>query len=454
MRFLELALFVITLLSLFVLIPNIIKNKILLYVMVISITSLGILQLLLEAYRWQMVPSYLLATITILLIFKKLQSQQLRLKWYTTTFMIFWGLVSLILPIVFPVFYFPRPTGEYDVGKKNMHLIDQSREEILTSNNNDKRELMVTISYPIGKQLSEKNLKYVEEADLFTESINEKTKIPKFFFDYVHFIKSNSFATNHLAKSDTPFPILIFSHGYPGARFMYTSIIEEIVSNGYIVISVDHTYHSSMTAFSSTREDSSLEANKVVTALPGMPSRYHITEWDEIITNIWEKDHRFLLDFIELLSKDPQFKGKMDTNKIGVIGHSFGGAAALQTLLHDERVKLAVNLDGSYYGKVVNQGAPKKPFLWMIPKDSMVTNEEKLGLSSTEYQKAAEELERRNQDIVEYASDVHQISNVKHMSFSDYYFFSPYLAISDKINVYQYRTINKIIVDFLNKNFF
>jgi predicted dienelactone hydrolase len=454
MRLLELALLVTTLLSFIVVIPNIIKNKILLYVMVISITSLSILQLFFEGYRWQLIPTYLFASITILFIFKKLQSQQLRLKWYTTSFMMIWGIISLLLPIVFPVFYIPKPTGEYDVGKKNMHLIDHNREEILTSNKIDKRELMVTISYPISKQQSEKNLNYVEEAEFFIEAIHKKTNIPKFFFRYVDFIKSNGYATNQLAKSDTPFPVLIFSHGYPGARFMYTSIIEEMVSNGYIVISVDHTYHSSMTAFSSTREDSSLEANEVVSALRGMPSRYHISEWDEIITNIWEKDHRFLLDFIELLSKDPQFKGKMDTNKIGVIGHSFGGAAALQTLLDDERVRLAVNLDGSYYGKVVNQSAPKKPLLWMIPKISMETYEEELGISLIEYQKAVKELERRNQIMIEYASDVQQVSNVKHMSFSDYYFYSPYLAISDKINVYQYRTINKIIVDFLNKNFY
>jgi hypothetical protein len=43
------------------------------------------------------------------------------------------------------------------------------------------------------------------------------------------------------AKSDKPFPVVVFSHGKGSTGFVYTSPIEDLVSHGYVVASIEHT---------------------------------------------------------------------------------------------------------------------------------------------------------------------------------------------------------------------
>ncbi len=45
-----------------------------------------------------------------------------------------------------------------------------------------------------------------------------------------------------IASSPTPFPVTTFSHGLGGSGFEYTLLIEDLVSHGYVVASIEHTY--------------------------------------------------------------------------------------------------------------------------------------------------------------------------------------------------------------------
>src|SRR6185369_11752027 len=77
-------------------------------------------------------------------------------------------------------------------------------------------------------------------------------------------------------------------------------------------------------------------------------SRVHFAEWIA--------DSRFILDRIEEINRAPgPFRGRLDLDRIGMLGWSFGGAAALETGRIDPRVKAAVNHDGGLYGGVWTQ---------------------------------------------------------------------------------------------------
>ena len=52
----------------------------------------------------------------------------------------------------------------------------------------------------------------------------------------------------------------------------------------------------------------------------------------------------------------------MDTSRIGMFGHSYGGATAAQVLVEDSRVKAAINMDGTLYGENVPKSRVGKPF--------------------------------------------------------------------------------------------
>ena len=51
-----------------------------------------------------------------------------------------------------------------------------------------------------------------------------------------------------------PYPLIIFSHGYPGSRYLMSYLAENLASKGYVVASIDHTdsTHADKAAFAST----------------------------------------------------------------------------------------------------------------------------------------------------------------------------------------------------------
>lgn len=52
----------------------------------------------------------------------------------------------------------------------------------------------------------------------------------------------------------------------------------------------------------------------------------------------------------------------IDTSKVGIFGHSLGGAAAAETMLYDRRLLGGINLDGSMFGDVLEKGL-HRPFM-------------------------------------------------------------------------------------------
>lgn len=75
----------------------------------------------------------------------------------------------------------------------------------------------------------------------------------------------------------------------------------------------------------------------------------------------------FVIDQIEKLNSgaiESQFKGKIDLDHIGAMGHSFGGATAFNATYLDQRIKAGVNMDGSLY-EVENRDDINKPFMFI-----------------------------------------------------------------------------------------
>ena len=69
--------------------------------------------------------------------------------------------------------------------------------------------------------------------------------------------------------------------------------------------------------------------------------------------HVWTADTRFLLDRLEEMNAPgghPLFAGRLDLDRIGVLGHSMGGATAYRAALDDARIKAGINLDGAQFG--------------------------------------------------------------------------------------------------------
>jgi predicted dienelactone hydrolase len=66
---------------------------------------------------------------------------------------------------------------------------------------------------------------------------------------------------------------------------------------------------------------------------------------------LWAEDISFLIGELDSLNRhDARFGGKLDLDRLGVMGMSMGGIAASQACIDDMRIKAAINVDGGLFG--------------------------------------------------------------------------------------------------------
>ena len=249
--------------------------------------------------------------------------------------------------------FLPPLIGSYGIGIKNMHLIDKSRPENFTKNNlDDFREMMIQIFYPIDKEINKTRVEYMDEptfAWLKNRSPIPLITIPNNAYTYVN--PHGKINVSISAENDM-YPVIIFSPGYDGVYQIYTSLIENIVSNGFIVVSINHPYVSGITVFPDGRK---IYVAKNSTGDLGLRS---VVE-----------DSKFVLDKItELNETDSDLKGRFDLSKVGMYGHSFGGASTSICCCEDNRFLCGLTLDGVFYLDYIPEGL-NKPFRLMIAED-------------------------------------------------------------------------------------
>jgi predicted dienelactone hydrolase len=60
-----------------------------------------------------------------------------------------------------------------------------------------------------------------------------------------------------------------------------------------------------------------------------------------------------------------KFAGRLDMTRVGIFGHSFGGAQAAQFCSQDSRCKAGIDIDGAPFGSVIQTGM-HKPFMFLL----------------------------------------------------------------------------------------
>jgi len=130
-------------------------------------------------------------------------------------------------------------------------------------------------------------------------------------------------------------------------------------------------------------------------------------------------DIEFTLNQLTKMESDPMsaLRGRLDLARVGLFGHSRGGATSLQAAKEDDRVMAALDIDGTLIGSVAQQGLTKPAAL----------------ILSGEYLSQLKDLESAPQDdprkrvlgaydvVLHTASSGYRVilPSTTHMSFSD-----------------------------------
>ncbi|MEQ0559834.1 alpha/beta hydrolase [Amycolatopsis sp. NEAU-NG30] len=262
-------------------------------------------------------------------------------------------------------FTLPAPTGPHAVGSVDLHLVDHARADPWVAGT--PRELMVTVRYP-ARPGDEPKAPYLSPgaARLVAEDDARQLGIAADRLDY-------TFPTH--AKAGVPAvggprPVLLYSPSAKYPRSVGTAQLEQLASEGYVTVAIDHTHEPAAVEFPGGRVEPRVLP-------PGTDGKLLIA------TRV--ADTRFVLDALEVLARggNPDAEQRplpaglaVDVAKAGMFGHSGGGFTTGETMVSDRRLDAGADLDGSMayslsardFGRVATEGLDR-PFLLMSAGD-------------------------------------------------------------------------------------
>ena len=268
------------------------------------------------------------------------------------------------------------------------------------------------------------------------------------------------------------FPLVVFSHGAFGYYQSNTSTYQELASNGYVVVSLDHPYHSFFT------NDTNGE---VITVNPQfLQEVMYVNEDSTPEAEINELSHKWLAIRLDDLSyaidsiKEAKAENTLSSNwfmtekngendllkvlfmtdieKIGVMGHSLGGAASVTLGRERDDIDAVIDLDGTMLGEQISfengeyqyNDEPYPVPILAIDTEYHYTEAQNYGNLYV------------NNEVLSNAVDARHtyFKNSGHMNFTDLPLFAPALAemlgIGEIDATECIKTTNEIVLEYMN----
>ena len=260
-----------------------------------------------------------------------------------------------------PQLTLPPPTGPDRIGTVDLHLVDPSRTDPFVPGH-PVRELMVQVWYPARDTAHHPAAPWLDAGAVphFEQSLG----LPSGVFT---FPVTDGHIDAPVAKAEHARPVVLYSPGLGADRAVGTTLVEDLVSHGYIVVAIDHTHDASEVEFPGGRIE--------VSTLPAVTTTQVATEAEQVRV----AGTRFVLDELAVLDRggNPDFEhrplpagitGMLDLSHLGMFGWSIGGATAAGAMLVDARIAAGIDMDGTLYGPVVTTGLDR-PFLLMSSQD-------------------------------------------------------------------------------------
>jgi dienelactone hydrolase len=264
----------------------------------------------------------------------------------------------------------PAPTGAFAVGRAIYDWTDDANVDALAPVAGTKRELLVWIWYPAAAGQSAATDEYLpaplrEEVErdlgavlggLLTRDLSK--------------VHSHSVRNADVSPQQRTYPVVIMRAGASSEVWNYSTLAEDLASHGYVVVGFDAPYRTSVVVFPDGRVMRRTPENNAELC-EGQEQARRERCVNRVLT-AWIADIGFVLDRLEgLNTSDPsgKFKARLDMTRVGVFGHSLGGATALQFCHDDSRCKAGIDVDGQPFGSVIQEGL-HQPFMFVLSDHS------------------------------------------------------------------------------------
>jgi dienelactone hydrolase len=258
----------------------------------------------------------------------------------------------------------PTPTGTFAVGRAVYDWADNETLDTLAPVPGTKRELLVWIWYPSAAEQS------VAMDDYLPSQMQEAAKpnggLLRLLTRDLAKVHGHSSRDSDVSPQPRSYPVVIMRAGASAEVWNYSTLAEDLASHGYVVVGFDAPYRTYSVVFPDGRVMRRTPENN-----PELCEDQEQAQQARCVNKVltaWTADIAFVLDQLERLNvSDPTGKltGRLDMTRVGVFGHSFGGAQAAQFCSLDSRCKAGIDVDGSLHGSVIQAGI-HKPFMFLL----------------------------------------------------------------------------------------
>jgi pimeloyl-ACP methyl ester carboxylesterase len=222
--------------------------------------------------------------------------------------------------------YLLKPTGRYSVAFMDYHWINKSlcpdpfyngsnNQDFSLNNRKDHcREIMARVYYPTDPdQSTKKTALYYQPVIHEIQKQITKLKIPTITPDQIKALSLiETYNINNAQIVNKKFPVLLFSPGIGSNVQQYVGILSDLVSHGYIVVAVNNTFISMAIKFPDNHvvlEDSNSDQNQILSSVLS--------------------DIEYAYNKIETRQMEGNVLQMMETDRVGIFGHSLGGYATV-----------------------------------------------------------------------------------------------------------------------------
>jgi len=173
----------------------------------------------------------------------------------------------------------PDEPGPYQVGRRVIEINDAARDRALTAD----------VWYPVDQGVTAEKSIYQFIPGIELASLTALADAP--------------------ASAAGPFPLVVYSHGSGGLRYIASWFTEALASHGFVVVAVDHS------------------GNTALDQVTGAGTPRPVNALNRV------QDVQYLITAMLGISATPgePLSNTMDPERIGVTGHSFGGFTTLGT---------------------------------------------------------------------------------------------------------------------------
>jgi len=257
----------------------------------------------------------------------------------------------------------PKPTGPFDVGRLSYFWQDSRHFDTMALKPETRRQLVAWVWYPAVHGQTMAVADYLPQPWRTAMENQMGVVLSSFLMRDLSKVRSHSFANPDVSPKQGTYPLVLMRAGLSALTTDYTTIAEDIASHGYIVVGIDAPYRSFIVVLPDGSVVPRAPQNNA-DLLSGPPQEKLAIK----LVQAWSADMSFALNELARLNTSSQpskLNGRIDMSRVGVFGHSLGGATALQFCYDDARCKAGVDIDGAPIGPVVQKGVVQ-PFMFLL----------------------------------------------------------------------------------------